>query len=278
MFSEEGSEAASHGQRLDEPPEHFQMLMRAQILNSLDRPTLQLNNEDIIEDDSGPDDRIYHLYKASKLLEQDQKAVADINNDDHSEDEESEDSSTSSMRKMAFDTKQITDEARTKVIIKDYTMNYRKLFDDPAKPAESALAKPGNFGMTSNKISFLRQKGAEERLAHSISHMSECEKIDLISKIIPEFSSVIDDLYETRLKYNILLKRVRKVGGTDLIMNLSGDEKMNELQILNELQAAEGGGIIIKAPTTVLSDHYRTGASAKSNQPRQGIIIKDVEN
>ena len=45
MMSDSASEATQG------VPSDFRMLMRAEVLQSMDKPTLQLNNEDIPEDD-----------------------------------------------------------------------------------------------------------------------------------------------------------------------------------------------------------------------------------
>ena len=43
--------------------------------------------------------------------------------------------------------------------------------------------------------------------------MSEGERVDFVGKILPEFSDCLKELQQIRLKYNVLVDRIKQNGG-----------------------------------------------------------------
>ena len=61
------------------------------------------------------------------------------------------------------------------------------------------------------KINEEKNLELEKRYFQQFARMNECEQVDIIGKIIPSFSECLRDLQQSRIKYSVLIDRVKKL-------------------------------------------------------------------
>lgn len=86
-----------------------------------------------------------------------------------------------------------------------------------------------------------RNQETEKVIETYFSKLTESHQIDLIGRYVPHFSTSLKDLQQVRLKYLVLLDRVKKHAPLQFKNNILGQDKMVDmLGIVRDLRQRTG--------------------------------------
>ena len=135
----------------------------------------------------------------------------------------------------------LTDDKRLEVKMPNYDTHYRLYFENPqAFENQQKVGKGGNMKSyktsTANRGGVYHRKVIEERNQETekiieayFEKLTDSQQIDLIGKYVPHFSTSLHDLQQVRLKYLVLLDRVKKHASLQFKNNILGQDKMVEM-------------------------------------------------
>lgn len=69
--------------------------------------------------------------------------------------------------------------------------------------------------------------------------MNQCEQLDVLGATVPVFGDSLRELQQTRLKYSVLLDRIRKTAPVPFRQALLGERLLDQLGIVNDLKRGD---------------------------------------
>ncbi|CDW77822.1 UNKNOWN [Stylonychia lemnae] len=137
-----------------------------------------------------------------------------------------------------IDIQLITNHDRLQVTIPNYDNHSRLYFENPDGFAQNQEIRL-NQRKVFTKVTEEKSVEFEKRLFHQFARMNQSEQVDMIGKIVPQFADCLRDLQQFKLKYQVLLDRVKKLSPLPLKQALAQDRVLESLGILNDLQKGD---------------------------------------
>eukprot|EP00347_Sterkiella_histriomuscorum_P011376 403372690 len=185
----------------------------------------------------------------------------------------------------SIDINLLTNNDRLTVSIPNYDNHYRLYFENPDGFAQNQEIRL-NQKKIYTKINEEKNVEFEKRLFQQFKRMNECEQVDLIGKVIPQFADCMRDLQQFRLKYCVLLDRVRKFAPLPFRQTLTQDKIIDQLGILMDLKSNDQPGLSsaqnqniqnVAAPLKQMSTLNKKQKSNQQNDQNQPIQTQKTQ-